>query len=225
MAVWPEDYPVTVTTQATRKHPEPGILPELKGTLFEDGPLRRNLAMTFSVLQDIPGLSSRLIEETARDFEFPEHRLEVIAVPGMGLVIDDSKSTCFQATKAALEHCSGKAHVIMGGLDKDQDPAVLVNIFAERNPYVYLFGSSGKKMQKAWQDSVDVCVFEDSLETLMELLFKFRTDMAEPVLFSPGCASFDQFDGFASRGKTFQHYFRRMAETYSISKNFNPGTL
>jgi UDP-N-acetylmuramoylalanine--D-glutamate ligase len=224
-AAWPQEYPVSVSTRVKRKIPDPDKLPRLEGTPFARGPLRENLAMLMAILEDLSGISPGLVEEAVREFRFPAHRLQELEVPGMGRVIDDSKSTCFQATRAAVEMVEGRVHLIMGGLDKGQDPSELTRCFVQRNPRIYLFGAAGKKMQQAWQDSVDVCVCEDSLEGVMNVLFSTRTTSAEPVLFSPGCSSFDQFTGFAERGDHFQNLFRRMAEEHPLQHDFNPGTL
>lgn len=224
-AAWPQEFPVPVSTEANRKMPDPDRLPRLEGTPFARGPLRENLAMLMAILEDLPGITPVLLEEAVREFRFPDHRLQELQVPGMGRVIDDSKSTCFQATRAAVEQVDGRVHLIMGGLDKGQDPSELTGYFEQNNPRIYLFGAAGKKMQQAWQDSVDVCVCEDSLEALMNVLFSTRTTPAEPVLFSPGCSSFDQFNGFAERGDHFQRLFRRLAEEHPLHQDFNPGTL
>ena len=221
-AAWPEDFPIEVETSAQRVFADQDTLPEVKGSMFVSGPLRENLAMSLSVLQKLPGLTPDLIEKTIREFQFPDHRMQEVDIPGMGRVIDDSKSTCYIATRAALNLLDGRVHLLMGGQDKDQDPEELRETLQQKNPFLYLFGASGKKMQKAWQDSVDVCILKDSLEDLMKPLCEHRTDLTLPVLLSPGCASYDQFDGFASRGAAFQTYMRQLANSSSETPTFNP---
>lgn len=217
IAVWPEEYPVPVRTRARRVRPESVLMPTCSGTAFASGPLRDNLAMALAGLEGVQGLEPPVIEDAARSFSFPDHRMQVLDFPGMGTVIDDSKSTCFAATRGILQRFSGRVHLFMGGMDKDQDPEELASFFREKNPYLYLFGVSGKKMQKAWQDSVDVCVFADSLSEVMEYLYTHRISAQEPVIFSPGCASFDQYSGFAARGRHFQDLFAHQSSLHPFT--------
>ena len=215
-AVWPESYPVPVDTQARVIDPQTIEVPPCEGTRFAHGPLRENLRMLLACLQGIPGLDSPLIEQTTAAFTFPDHRMQELDIPGAGRVVDDSKSTCFAATRAAVDSIPGKLHLIMGGIDKEEDPREMAALLKERNPVLYLYGRSGKKMRDAWQDSVDVCFLTDSLEDVKNLLVKTRTSMEEPIVLSPGCASFDQFDGFEARGDHFQSLIRDLATFHPL---------
>lgn len=203
LAVWPEVYPVPVRTAARRILPQPEAVPTLEGTPFARGPLRQNLMMALAACEGLRGLEPERIEQGVRAFRFPDHRMQEVDLPGAGRVINDSKSTCLAATAAALNSVPGRVHLFMGGQGKQEDLSEMTPLLQARNPVLYLFGASAKKMQSVWQDSVDVCVRADSLDELMKPLLQHRKSLQEAVLFSPGCASFDQFDGFAARGEAF----------------------
>lgn len=214
-AVWPEVYPVEVRTDARRMDPKEIQLPELAGTRFASGPLRENLRMLMAGLRGIEGVDAMRQEAVIRAFRFPEHRLQDLDIPGAGRVIDDSKSTCLTATSAALMSVPGRVHLVMGGLDKGEDLHQLDHLFRERNPRVYVFGASAKKMGAVWKDSVDVCLTFDTLENALNAV-RVRRAGEEPLLFSPGCASFDQYSGYTERG----HHFRRLV-TQLVATSFS----
>ena len=148
IAVWPENYPRDIATRASRPAADSVSLPALRGTRFEQGPLRDNLRMMFAAAKGLLDPGREEIRRVVREFVFPRHRMEEIRIPGAGRVIDDSKSTCFSATRAAVEMTSGTLHLFMGGIDKGESPDLLLETFRERNPRLYLFGASGKKMQE-----------------------------------------------------------------------------
>jgi len=203
VAVWPETFPVEIQTCARRAHVASVPLPKLEGSIFERGALRENLQALMAGLDGIEGVDAFRQEEVIRSFAFPPHRMQRLSLPGFGTVVNDSKSTCFSATRAALEQVPGRVWLIMGGIDKDEDPGTLTPHFSERNPKLMLYGQSAKKMRLAWQDSVDLCaVFATLRECICEI--RNRRKPSEPVLFSPGCASFDQYRNFAQRGEQFE---------------------
>lgn len=213
IAVWPEDYPVTVTTSARRVDPGEVSLPTVENTRFASGPWRENLQKLMAVLLGIEGVDAFEQEKLLREFRFPEHRMQELDIPGAGRVIDDSKSTCLTATQAALASIPGRVHLVMGGVEKGEDLHQLGGILAERNPRIYLFGASAKKMGEVWKDSVDECLSFDTLEDVLNSI-RERRDREEPLLFSPGCASFDQYSGYTERGHDFR---RQVARLYADS--------
>lgn len=215
LAVWPADYPLEVRSAANRVRAEELPLPPCRGTIFASGPLRRNLQFLFAGLSGIRGMEPEKFEQEVAAFRFPEHRLQWLEIPGAGPVIDDSKSTCLSATRAAVESVAGPLQLVMGGLDKAEDFGLLRPLLQARRPALYLFGAAAKKMAAAWQDSVDVCRTYDTLENLLNALWSQRFK-GQILLFSPGCASFDQFPGYAARGQTFQQLVTRLARDAPI---------
>ncbi len=216
LAVWPQEYPVEVPTRARRVVAENFELPKLGNTVFAASALRKNLQGVMALLEGIPGVNAETQESVIRGFQFPAHRMQRLEIVGAGRVVDDSKSTCLEATKAALACISGEVQLVMGGLDKAESLDRLSEIFQQRSPQLYLFGHAAKKMKEAWKDSVDECQVFDTLDALLPVLWKARTE-AQTLLFSPGCASFDQFPGYAVRGQTFQKLVRRLAAQSPLS--------
>ncbi|MDF3130212.1 Mur ligase family protein [Kiritimatiellaeota bacterium B1221] len=216
LAVWPRAYPVEVQTAARREYAEDVNLPALGNTVFAASALRKNLQGVMALLTGIPGIDAEKQERMVRNFQFPAHRMQRLEIAGAGRVVDDSKSTCLEATRAALEGIPGEVQLVMGGLDKAESLDRLSEIFQRRSPQLYLFGHAAKKMEEAWKDTVDECYVYDTLDVLLPELWKARTD-AQTLLFSPGCASFDQFPGYAVRGQTFQKLVSRLAAQNPLS--------
>ncbi|WFB37345.1 Mur ligase family protein [Kiritimatiellota bacterium B12222] len=223
-AVWPEGFPVASACAAQKGNVHELCLPALSGSAFERGGLRENLRMLFAGLEGIPGVSAERQASVIRGFSFPAHRQQRLDIRGAGLVIDDSKSTCLSATRGAVEGTGGALQLVMGGIDKAEDLTQLLPLFRERNPELYLFGRAAKKMRRVWQDSVDVCETHDTLDDALLALWETRTK-AQTLLFSPGCASFDQFSGYEARGQHFQALVSRLAAQSPISRNDEKETL
>ena len=97
--------------------------------------------------------------------------------------------------------------MICGGYDKHIPFAPLAKVLRERARGVVLTGATAQMIK----DALDACTEGDAqLPILREDNFADAVRLAashakegEMVLLSPACASFDAFDNFAHRGRTF----------------------
>jgi UDP-N-acetylmuramoylalanine--D-glutamate ligase len=131
---------------------------------------------------------------------FCEHRMELFLTKNDIDFYNDSKSTVFQATIKALEKLknNGKPTIlVLGGLSKGVDRTPLVNYLnsLENLKEVFCFGN-------------DCCVFKQykyysSLEEVVDAILNI-SKQGDQVLFSPSGASFDLFENYMERGKTFK---------------------
>ena len=201
LAVLPKDYPVSVPGRGRRLSPETDRVPDLRGTRLDHPALRSNLAALLTGLREWHWVPAE-IRAAAETFEFPPHRMEEVGNAQLGRVINDSKSTCLQATFAALQGEQGRVHLIMGGVPKGDDPAVLVPVLRRLNLCLYLFGACAEAYSRAWKPYVEACGVYDDLEACLHAVFLKRKH-TETLLFSPGCASFDQYSGYEARGRHF----------------------
>lgn len=215
VSVWPKHYPVEVHSRAQRLFGEDMDLPTFGTSRFNSSGLRKNLQGLFAVLEGIPGVSAKGQREIVDRFVFPAHRMETLNIPGAGVVINDSKSTCLTATRGALEAISGDIQLIMGGVGKNESLENLKPLLMKKNPKLYLFGDSAKKMREAWKDSVDECLTFDNLENILPVLWDARTP-SQTLLFSPGCASFDHYEGYVARGQHFQKLVSKQAAEFPL---------
>jgi UDP-N-acetylmuramoylalanine--D-glutamate ligase len=208
IACWPESFPLPVETRARRVWARPEALPPLLDTPFASGALRENLAALVAVLDPL-GLPDD-VDAVIRSFRFPPYRMQVVEIPGAGKVVNDSKSTCLSATMAALSALPGHVHLIVGGLPKNEDLSAAGALFAERGVSLYLLGRSAEAMQRAWEGILPYCCNHLDLSGCIHAVWA-RRRCGESLLFSPGCASFDQYTGYAQRGLHFQQLVETLA--------------
>ena len=207
LAVVPTSFPVPVPGAGRKLAPDEGCLPDLRGTAFDTPSLRANLSALLTGLAEFH-LSDALILQVLERFQFPPHRMQEVGSPETGRIIDDSKSTCLSATVAALKAVPGPVHLIAGGVAKGESLAPLRPCLREKIVHLHLFGSAGPEMANEWGDFAASCHLSLDLSACMDEVFRKRS-CTETLLFSPGCASFDQYSGYAERGNHFQSLIRQ----------------
>ena len=119
---------------------------------------------------------------------------------------NDSKATNVGATIAAIEglHQDNKALIwIAGGDAKGAEFSALASVVRQWVTRTYLFGRDRDNIGAAltqqgyhqWQ----------AFDTLAAVIAAIKDELqpGSSILFSPACASFDQYDGFEQRGKAF----------------------
>lgn len=144
-------------------------------------------------------------------YRLKAHRMQVVTERGGVTYVDDSKATNPAAVAAALESFESPVVLILGGSEKHTD-------FSELLPHlggcraVVCQGEAGPRIadyleENGWGGVVfrarDLAEAEAEAESLAR--------PGDVVLLSPGCASFDQFDGYAERGAAFARLVERLA--------------
>jgi len=151
------------------------------------------------------------IREALLGYESMPHRMRVAAEVSGVTYVDDSKATNPAAVAAALASLDVPLVLILGGSEKGTDfSEVLPGL--ETCRAVVCQGEAGPRIaayleDEGWQDVVHRA---PDLEKAVER----AGDLASPgdvVLLSPGCASFDQFPGYAERGDAFLRFAGQVA--------------
>src|SRR4030095_2921425 len=120
-----------------------------------------------------------------------EHRLEPAGtVEGIEFV-NDSKATNVDSLKVALLSFDRKVVLIAGGRDKGQDFRPLADAVHRAVTHLVLIGEGAPRIEEAWR-GVPV-TRAASLADAVDHAFEEARKSGAPVLFSPGCASFDMF--------------------------------
>jgi UDP-N-acetylmuramoylalanine--D-glutamate ligase len=143
-------------------------------------------------------------------YELEAHRMEPVTRRGGVLYVDDSKATNPAAVAAALESFEQPVVLLLGGSEKETDFAEVVP-HLERCRAVICYGEAGAR----------ICEYLRSARR--GLVVRFVPELGEAVaeasalalagdvvLLSPGCASFDQFAGYAERGAAFAALVREL---------------
>lgn len=135
-------------------------------------------------------------------FQGLPHRCELIGTLAGKPVINDSKSTNVESTLIALQSQDQPVLLLMGGQGKQEpyDP-----LLAQRQKIAALvtFGASGSEIAAALKDRIPTHEFP-TLKAALQSLETLPLDQAHAVLFSPGCASFDEFSNYGQRGDVFR---------------------
>lgn len=167
---------------------------------------------TYGIVQDVlasvlVGLLLKVdkarIVNAIKSFKVSPHRIELVESRNGIKYIDDSKSTNVHSSLHALKICKDKVILLLGGVDKKLNFESLFQTYSEKIDQVVAFGSARKKIvacaKKCGFDRVlSVARFSDAVNTACKLAKESNI-----VLLSPGCASFDEFTGYAQRGEEF----------------------
>ena len=146
-------------------------------------------------------------------FSGPPHRLEHIGTWDGVAWYNDSKATTPHAAAAAIRSFE-RIVLIAGGYDKHVDLAPMA-VDRDRVQSLIALGDTATTV---------AAVFEgvDDIETVGDLAAAVARaqQLATPgstVLLSPGCASFDQYQGFEQRGDHFRTLVRELHEPHPSS--------
>jgi UDP-N-acetylmuramoylalanine--D-glutamate ligase len=150
-----------------------------------------------------------VIRQAMIDFQNIEHRLEyVLTVHGIDF-INDSKATNVNACWYALESMTKKVIWIIGGVDKGNDYAELVNMADDKVKAIICLGENNEQIIKAFKHKVDTIVQASNMKEAVKQSYALA-DKEDVVLLSPACASFDLFANYEDRGFQFKQEVRKL---------------
>jgi UDP-N-acetylmuramoylalanine--D-glutamate ligase len=150
----------------------------------------------------LAGVPAETIRASVASFKAVEHRLEFVRVLNGVEYFNDSKATNVDATMKAVGAFPGGIHLIMGGKDKDSDYTLLSPLLKERVKAVYTIGSAAEKIERELQGVVKM-VGAGTINVAVREAQKAAVP-GDVVLLAPACSSFDQFENYEHRGRTFR---------------------
>ncbi len=169
------------------------------------GPHNYENALFAAAAAERLGIGLDGIREGLLGYRLKPHRMQVVAERGGVTYVDDSKATNPASVAAALASFEGPVVLILGGSEKETDFAEVLP-YMERCRAVISQGEAGPRICEFLEEKgegMGVCLF---LEPDLAAAAARANKVAHPgdvVLLSPGCASFDQFTGYALRGEAF----------------------
>jgi UDP-N-acetylmuramoylalanine--D-glutamate ligase len=143
------------------------------------------------------------IREGLSSFRLKPHRMQVVGEHAGITYVDDSKATNPAAVAAALASFEGPTVLILGGSEKETDFAEVLPLLS-RCRAVVCQGEAGPRIfgfLRKRAVGTEVRLVRDLASAVSEARKLARP--GDVVLLSPGCASFDQFAGYAERGAAF----------------------
>jgi UDP-N-acetylmuramoylalanine--D-glutamate ligase len=150
----------------------------------------------------LAGAIPAAIASGVQSFRGVEHRLEFVAEISGVKFYNDSKATNVDAAAKAIQAFPGPLIVIMGGKDKGSPYTPLRDLLHERARVVLLIGEAAEKIAADLQGAVEIHhlgTLERALQAIVE-----NAEPGDTVLLAPACSSFDQFENYEHRGRTFK---------------------
>ena len=214
------DAPGAVEFFSRQARPAHGVYLE-DGTIFRDGrpimdaadiriPGVHNIENYMAACAALRGLvSPEVMDQVARTFGGVEHRLELVRELDGVSWYNDSIGSSPSRTIAGLKSFSQKVILIAGGYDKHIPFDQLGELLPEHVRLLLLCGATAEKIEAAvlrsshYRPGAPEILHFDRLD---DVIRRARA-LARPgdiVLFSPACASFDQFPNFMLRGQYFK---------------------
>ena len=151
------------------------------------------------------GLKDVDLVALANDFKLDAHRLSKIFEKEDLKIWEDSKSTNLHSVLGAMREMKGSVIWIGGGESKNTDLAKFVKSLAPLVDWVVVYGAVGEALNKAFLSLGKKSVYYPHLaDAIKESVRLSEGKNGVNILFSPGFASFDQFNSYGERGKFFQ---------------------
>lgn len=168
-----------------------------------------------------------LLESVLVKFSGLEHRCAWVAEHNGIEFFNDSKGTNVGSTLAAIEglanHSSKNIILIAGGVGKDQDFKPLANACQLNVKSAQLFGRDAALIAMQLTSSCELNIVDTLEQALKEA--QAQAVPGDVILFSPACASFDQFESYVHRGKVFEKLVITIANNMTSNMTNKQGAL
>ncbi len=167
-------------------------------------------ALTASLTARVAGAAAADLGEGLKSARPLPHRLEPVVERRGVLWVNDSKATNVAATKSALESLSRPIVLLLGGKDKGEDFGGLRAALAGRVRAVIAFGAAGGRIAHELEGAASLMLSGGTLADVMHGALE-RARPGDIVLLSPACSSFDMFENYEDRGRSFAALARELA--------------
>ncbi|HMK27464.1 MAG TPA: UDP-N-acetylmuramoyl-L-alanine--D-glutamate ligase [Chitinophagaceae bacterium] len=149
------------------------------------------------------------IRDAVQNFQGLEHRMEHVATVRGVEFINDSKATNVNSAWYALESMTKPVVLILGGVDKGNDYALLEDLVKEKVKAIICLGTDNRKIHEAFGNQVGTIVNTSTMAEAVHGAFHFA-GKGDVVLLSPACASFDLFKNYEDRGNQFKQVVKEL---------------
>lgn len=162
------------------------------------------------------GVDLSKMEEVVCSFTGVEHRMEFVARVFNSDFYNDSKATNIASTIAAIKCFNKDIFLILGGSDKGENFANLFINIPKNVKQIFVYGQTSTKIVQhaTLAGFVEIKKFETLDEAFNEVVKNLYENLI--VLFSPACASFDQFKNYEERGEKFKRLVRELINEQNV---------
>jgi len=161
-----------------------------------------NLSFALMAAIDL-GADPSELQKGINSFVGAPHRMEHVRTFRGVDYINDSKATNVDAVFYALQSMDQPTIWIVGGVDKGNDYAPIMQLVEDKVIGIICLGVENAKLLNTFE-KLEIPMEEvDSAEKAIKLAKKIAED-GDAVLLSPACASFDLFNNYEHRGDLFK---------------------
>jgi UDP-N-acetylmuramoylalanine--D-glutamate ligase len=182
---------------------------------------RQNLLLAVAAAK-LAGIDSKHIDLAISKFQGVPHRLEHICFYEGTAFINDSKATNYDAAEVGLRAVKTPVILIAGGQPKQGDARAWLEQIHQRAIAVLLIGEAATLFAEMLKDMgfknyEIVGTLESAVKQAAHIAHsRAHNHPSQPlptVLFSPSCASFDQFANFEVRGDRFRQLCQEISQS------------
>lgn len=180
----------------------------------------QNITAVYHVCKTIlPNMKEEDFRAALENFSGLPHRQEIVPTDNHNLLfINDSKATNADASAVALDTYKN-IYWIAGGLAKSPEEFdELIKCYKDNIKHAFLIGDAAKDLEFYLKKHNVACTQCEILENAVLEATKMASQDMLPdatILFSPACASFDQFQNFEKRGDAFRDIVKKLNQKIS----------
>jgi len=156
----------------------------------------------------IYGIPTDSIRKTLKSFQGVEHRLEFVRELNGIKFYNDSKATNVNSVFYAIRSFTDPVVLMLGGRDKGNDYKLIENEVRKSVKSIIAFGESRNKIYEFFKNTVPVKIADTLSDAVQKAFSAAKRNYV--VLFSPACASFDEFESYEHRGREFKHFVNEL---------------
>jgi UDP-N-acetylmuramoylalanine--D-glutamate ligase len=150
---------------------------------------------------ELLGLEMSAMLQVLAEFPGLPHRMQFVARKGAVNYINDSKATNVAAAVASIQSIDGTVVLIAGGDGKGGDFTELAAALEGKLRAAVLIGKDAEAIADAIDTVMPVYFARDMNDAVCQAASYAESD--DTVLLAPACASLDQYENYAARGKAF----------------------
>lgn len=167
-------------------------------------------ALVAIAVSGLMGAEKTDMQKVLSTFTGAKHRLQFVMTLDGRKVYNDSKSTNIEAASVAIPAFQEPEVLIAGGLDRGFTFDDLVPLFKKHVKAIVLYGESKYLLaDSARKAGIKQIVIENTLQEAVPKAYEL-TKPGDVLLFSPACASWDQFRTFEERGDYFVKFVKEL---------------
>ncbi len=147
-------------------------------------------------------INATAIRDAISNFHGLKDTLEFVQEKNGVKFINDTKATNVDAVRAALQAVRGSVLLIMGGYDKGNDYAPLIELVKTKVKGLILLGKNTRRIRNSL-NNYTVTYNAGTMQEAVEIAYS-HASVGDIVLLSPANASFDLFVDYKARGEAFR---------------------